>query len=650
MSSINPYASGGGGELFESKVAAYYLTVMLARTSVRGLDRGPLLTIAFQTASEGWLLDDLLLRVDTTAGIHRLALQIRSNFTPAPKDAEFKELLIKAWRQFLEQTDVAFNPSLDKLGIATGFLSLKVKQHLFELLRWARSVHDAEIFFSRFQSNEAATFKGKRDFLELLSCPVEVSGQPISDEQFHQFLRALVILDFDFNSPSGATEAACIERCQQVLEESDPATAQLLWQKLVTIASEHKKDGGTLDCSNLVRLITPPIRLKDVPDFSEDWKRLREHSESLLKLVPTKIGQTHVQREPLLKKLSTSIADSPITVVLGEPGSGKSALLHDLVENQKQQAECLWFDAADLEQSSLAAWSNSIGIKRPLRQVFNASSRSQQWIVVDRLDRLLTDAATKCFAQLLAAAGTHELDDDSGCRIIVSCRTEDWPRVSAALAEHNISPRKWTRFEVESFNDAEVGFVLAAHPALAPLWRLSHLRQLLRRPFFLQILVENSASFSFESTGQWIGEPHFADWFWKKVVQQYGRGLSREKALLILAREQAISLRTAIPITKLSTDSLPSLLSDKICLEVYSSIRFAHDLYADWARLRLLLQEEIRVGEYIAEIGNSPLFVRPLRLLALHFLEVRRDKDRWIKLLRELQNSTGQPTSGTTSH
>jgi hypothetical protein len=156
--------------------------------------------------------------------------------------------------------------------------------------------------------------------------------------------------------------------------------------------------------------------------------------------------------------------------------------------------------------------------------------------------------------------------------------------------------------------------------------------------------VENSASLSSESTGQWIGEPHFADWFWKKVVQQHGLGLSREKVLLILAREQAMSLRYAIPTTKLATDSLPSLLSDKICLEADSFVRFAHDVYADWARLRLLLQEEIRLAEYIEEIGNSPLLVRPLRLLALHFLEVRRDKERWIKLLRELQNSTGQPT------
>jgi hypothetical protein len=257
---------------------------MLARTPVRGTERGPLSTIAFQTSSEGWLLDDLLLTVDTPEGIYRLALQVRSNFTPTPKDGELKDLLAKAWRHFLAQTKVAFNPSLDKLGIATGFLSLKVKQHLFELLRWARSVHDPIIFFSRLRAKGTA-FKAKRDFLELLSCPVEVSSQPISDENFHQFLRALVIIDFDFNSPNGVSEAACIDRCQQVLEESDPATAQLLWQKLVTIASEHKKDGGTLDCSHLVRLITPSMRLKDLPDFSEDWKRLREHSQSLRKLL-----------------------------------------------------------------------------------------------------------------------------------------------------------------------------------------------------------------------------------------------------------------------------------------------------------------------------------------------------------------------------
>jgi len=643
MSTTNPYASGGGGEQFESRVGAHYLSLMLARTAVIGLDTGPLATLAFQTGSEGWLLDDLLLTVDTPEGISRLALQVRSNFTPTHSDAGFRDLLNKAWRHFLGQTSVEFNISRDKIGIATGFLNLKVKQHLFELLRWAKSIHDSKIFFSRVRDH-GPTSKEKRGFLELFSCPVDVSPQKTSDEQFHQFLRALVIVDFDFNSPNSASESTCIERCQQVLEEPDPPKAQLLWQRLIIIAGDHKKNGGTLDCPHLLRLITPHVRLKDVSDFSEDWKRLREYSRSFTNLVPTKIGQTHVLREHLLAKLSALVIAYPTTVVLGEPGCGKSSLLCEFLEERQSEADCLWCDAASLDQSSLAAWSNAIGLTRPLRQILDTGNRPQQWLVVDRVDRLVTDKAIKCFAQLLVAAGIQERDYDQRRRVIISCRTEDWPRVSAALIKCSMLPEKWARFETESFNDNEVAVVLAEHPALAPLWRLSHLRQLLRRPLFLQILVENSASLSSESTDQWIGEPHFADWFWNQVVQQHGLGLSREKALLILAREQAMSLRNAIPTTKLTTDSLPSLLSDKICLEAHSSVKFAHDVYADWARLRLLLQEEIRLAEYIGEIGNSPLLVRPLRLLALHFLEVRRDKERWIRLLRELHDSTGQPT------
>lgn len=644
MSAANPYSTGGGGEQFESKVAAYYLSVMLARTSVRGLDAGPLTTVGFQTGPEGWLLDDLLLAVGSGGLVRRLALQVRSNFSPTASDDGFQEIRNKAWRLFLGQTPIQFDPSRDRMGIATGPLGSGVKGHLLELLGWAKSLHDPNIFFSRARQPGVSS-AAKRKFLDLFSCPTDICGeQGPSEAQFHQFLRCLVVIDFDFDALNSASESECIERCQRLLEDPCPTKAQLLWQRLIAIAAEHKKNGGSLDCQSLLRLVPPDLRLNDLPDFSADWRKLREQSHTLASLVPTRIGHTHVPRNTLLRALQAVASEHPITVVLGEPGCGKSALLREFFEAQEAEAECVWFDAERLDQSSFEAWGRSLGLQKPMREILEAGTRPRQWLVVDGVDRLITERGIKCFAELVVATGLRELSPDPCRRIIVSCRTEDWPRVSAALSRCDLSPREWYPFEVDSFGDTEVASVLADHPTLAPLWHLAHLRQLLRRPLFLRILADNAGSLPAEETDLWIGEPHFADWFWEEVVQQRGLRFDREAALLAVAREQAVSLRGTVPTTMVPPAPLTSLLSDKLCVERESCVNFAHDVYGDWARLRLLLQEQNRLTEFIAEIGNSPLLVRPLRLLALHLLEVRRDRNRWLELLQELHGSGEQPS------
>lgn len=643
-SAANPYSTGGGGEQFESKVAAYYLSVMLARTSVRGLDAGPLTTVGFQTGPEDWLLDDLLLAVGSGGLVRRLALQVRSNFSPTASDKGFQEIRSKAWRLFLGQTPVQFDPSRDRMGIATGPLGSGVKGQLLELLGWAKSLHDPKIFFSRARQPRVSS-AAKRGYLDLFSCPTDICGeQGPSEAQFHQFLRCLVVIDFDFHAPNSVSESECIERCQRLLEDPSPTKAQLLWQSLVAIAAEHKKNGGSLDCQSLLRLIPPDLRLNDLPDFSADWRQLREQSHALASLVPTRIGRTHVSRNKLLTELHVVATEHPVTVVLGEPGCGKSALLREFFEAQEAEADCIWFDAERLDQPGLQAWGRSLGLRNPMREILDAGTRPRLWLVVDRIDRFITERGIKCFAELVVAAGFRELGSHPSRRIIVSCRTEDWLSVSEALSSCDLSPREWYRFEVDSFSDTEVVTVLADHPALVPLWRLAHLRLLLRRPLFLRILADNAGALPAAQADLWIGEPHFVDWFWKEVVQRRGLRFDREAALLAIAHEQAISLRAAIPTIKVAPEPLPSLLSDRLCVEREGSVNFAHDVYGDWARLRLLLQEENRLAEFIAEIGSSLLLIRPLRLLALHLLEVRRDRDRWQELLQELHGPGEQPS------
>jgi hypothetical protein len=59
--------TGGGGFVFEDKVAAYFLSCLLSGQPPFDPNLGILTRIDFQTRVDGWFLDDLLLTVESKA-------------------------------------------------------------------------------------------------------------------------------------------------------------------------------------------------------------------------------------------------------------------------------------------------------------------------------------------------------------------------------------------------------------------------------------------------------------------------------------------------------------------------------------------------------------------------------------------------------
>ena len=68
--------------------------------------------------------------------------------------------------------------------------------------------------------------------------------------------------------------------------------------------------------------------------------------------------------------------------------------------------------------------------------------------------------------------------------------------------------------------------------------------------------------------------------------------------------------------------TLESLAADRLCIQVPGDrIAFAHDLYGDWARLRVLLNQRGDLPKFLRDRHESPLWHRALRLLGIHLLE-----------------------------
>jgi len=75
-----------------------------------------------------------------------------------------------------------------------------------------------------------------------------------------------------------------------------------------------------------------------------------------------------------------------------------------------------------------------------------------------------------------------------------------------------------------------------------------------------------------------------------------------------LAEQQADSLKPGIPLGESSVDLSPlgGLVSDRVCRKTPDDhVVFAHDLFGDWARLRILISQGDDLKEFLASRLNS---------------------------------------------
>src|SRR3712207_1697515 len=127
-----PKLTGGGGFVFEDKVAAYFLVCLLSGETPLDPSIGMISRVDFQTRADGWFLDDILLTLTTRGGIRRCALSVKSNqqFSGPSAPAEFVRA---AWEQFLHHGSSVFERTSDYLGLVTAPLPGALSTQLEEL-------------------------------------------------------------------------------------------------------------------------------------------------------------------------------------------------------------------------------------------------------------------------------------------------------------------------------------------------------------------------------------------------------------------------------------------------------------------------------------------------------------------------------------
>jgi hypothetical protein len=110
----NPFSTGSGGSVFENRVQAAFVVLMLSGGTIPCLPHWPLVKIKLQGKYDGFETDDFIAFVESDGKQAKLLAQIKHTIKITKGDKTFGEVIAAAWRDF--QNAKVFDPQRDQLA------------------------------------------------------------------------------------------------------------------------------------------------------------------------------------------------------------------------------------------------------------------------------------------------------------------------------------------------------------------------------------------------------------------------------------------------------------------------------------------------------------------------------------------------------
>lgn len=629
-----PKNTGGGGFVFEDDVCAWLLAAMLVGEPVFGADCGAPVRVDFQTRPDGWFLDDVLVTTVAGATRHRFALSVKSNaqFTARCAPSDF---VTAAWEQWLHIGSTVFDGARDYMGLVIAPLSGAAANSMRGLSEKAQA-NDPSLFPARLATPNWAA-DNERSLFASLACPT-ILGRATTDVDTARLLQRLRFLQRDFGTVPSDSQNVALELCRRAVRSHTAADAQALWSILREVASELRPQAGSLTLSDLISRLRARVLLAEYPDHAGDWTTLDSRSTREVGLVRDSIAdRVRLSREGQVTAVIDLLKADDQVALLGPSGVGKSALAKAAFERRRQSGQrTLWFDASALDRAAdFGAFETSLHLRHPLAELFGREASVDPLVVIDGLDRLYSEHAFRSVATLLRAVRGEQ--PATSWRVLAVCQSQEWPRVLEALQRAGAPISRWSTEEAKAPQLTDLQLVRDAFPALGRLFLLPRVGNLLTNLKLLDLIVRRLDDGTEIDASAWVGESSIAEWFWGAEIDRGQDRLARGKFVRGLAQAQADQLVAAVPVDNLEADSLgaaQSLMTDQLLVEMPGDrLAFAHDLYGDWARLRILLNHRVNLLAFLQERYESPLWHRAIRLLGIHLIERTKGVDEWKALM-----------------
>lgn len=610
-------STSGAGFDFEDLISAWLMVKMLTGEQAPAIG-GACAQLQAQVSALGWLLDDLLLTTQgNSATVGRLAISAKGNLQVSASGLP-ADFVNRAWEQWRDPHS-PMNRLSDGLALVTRGIH-SVFDSAWQEVKNACTGSDIALAMSRIRSN-----RKQLKVFNSVQKPGE-NGPVASDEETIKLIRRLHVLPVFFHLAPSETENQAIAQCRQLLANGDAIEAKKLWNSLTSVAEEVRLRYGTVTIQELWSLLRKQFDLRHHVDFARDWESLFSITSDYKARIETELPSGYyVPRTEEKSKLETAISANAITVVFGESGSGKSALVKNVLDKQFGAWTQLWFGPDDLKTALSAARRGTLPLAHELSQVLNATVSLNNVLVLDSAERI-DPAELGVIQQLLKAvlAPTGQLSE-SAWRVVFVTQTRSWVDGARAMLDgHQAGP-----VELELLKNSDVKLALWASPSLG--WLIGHddTVSALTNLKTLAWVTKAGAALS-SNASNLASHTSIADCLWTYWT---GRRPDVQALVMQLAKREA-SFERSFALTELDPVDTTTFTQCPAELPLHlnertNRIEFDHDLAADWARFQFLKQIWTNTAKW-ATLAENPLWTNALRMLGQFLLrEVQENKTAW---------------------
>ena len=382
---------------------------------------------------------------------------------------------------------------------------------------------------------------------------------------------------------------------------------------------------GTITLIELWQKLRTKFALKDHPDFEASWKTLtaitKDYKAVVQAVLPSGYG---VERKEEIAKLADLLHSQAGTVVYGESGSGKSALVKTSLDSKFADWTEVWLGPEQIEAATSEVDRAKLPLSHPLIDVLRVSATGQNVLVIDAAERLNADCLPRIKQLIEALVPIGVAAQGSSWRVVIVSQTEGWRDRAQSL----VSERVPLPVGVEGIAPAEIKAALRASKGLQ--WLASHEEtvKVLSNLRTLGWVIQAEVAFQSEG-GTLTSLAAIADRIWEYWTE--GKAAPRNLLMRLAEREAGFERSFAVSeldpadatIIQTGPQQLPLRMNKRNRLE------FEHDLAADWSRFERLKEIADDLEQWAA-LATNPLWSGAIRMLGQFLLrEVNGASTEW---------------------
>lgn len=258
----NPFSTGAGGAIFESRVQAAFVALMLSKGVCPCLPAWQIFKVKLQGKYSGFATDDVIVfaRHDSSNREAKLIAQIKHSPAITKSDTSFGEVILSAWTDF--QNSAVFEYGYDALALITGPLTATDTYEVRDMLEMARTAQDSTDFFDKVKLANFSS-AGKQEKLEVYQHHLTNSNKGVAPDQetTWKFLRSFHLLGYDLDIRAGVS----VSLLQSLIGIASSDDVEKVWLKIVNEVQSWNPRAGVLTLRSLpkelldyFRVIIPP--------------------------------------------------------------------------------------------------------------------------------------------------------------------------------------------------------------------------------------------------------------------------------------------------------------------------------------------------------------------------------------------------------